>query len=199
LIVFGVEEEIELCKNGKNLTIDNNNKKQYVDLICEFRMTKQIQSQIKAFLQGFNILIPHWLASIFTMGELDLLICGMPDIDIADWKKNTDYYGGYEVTSPIIIWFWECVQEFDKEERALLLQFVTGTSKMPVGGFVNMRGMEGSQRFQIRPVRDNADSKLPTAHTCFNQLDLPNYSTKQILKDKLLLAIREGSQGFGIE
>jgi len=193
---MGVTEKVELKPNGREIPITDENKKEYVDLVADLKMSKLVEEQTQAFLKGFHTLIPHWLVSIFNWTELDLLICGMPEIDIADWQQNTQYFGRYTKESPQIKWFWETVQDMDKEERALLLQFITGTSKVPLGGFANLPGMHGNQRFQIHSSLQS-DETLPTAHTCFNQLDLPRYSTKEILKEKLLLAIRECSQGFG--
>ncbi|ETO26449.1 hypothetical protein RFI_10689 [Reticulomyxa filosa] len=209
---MGVTEKFELRPNGHEITVTDANKKEYIELVSDLKMNKLVEEQTQAFLKGFNMLIPHWLISIFTWSELDLLICGMPDIDVVDWQNNTQYFGGYNQDSPQIKrgsfkqnnvlcviffrWFWETVQDMDKEERALLLQFVTGTSRVPLGGFANLPGMNGNQRFQIHSSAQ-PDETLPSAHTCFNQLDLPRYSTKGILKEKLLLAIRECSQGFG--
>ena len=85
---------------------------------------------------------------------------------------------------------------FTHEERALFVQFVTGTSKVPLEGFVALEGMRGRQKFNIHKAFGN-EQTLPTAHTCFNQLDLPHYSSEEILRERLLFAIREGSEGFG--
>ena len=83
-----------------------------------------------------------------------------------------------------------------KEDLARLLMFVTGTSLVPLEGFAGLQGMRGSQHFSIhRAGSDNA--LLPCTHTCFNQLDLPAYSSEEVLKDKLLMAISEGGEGFG--
>ncbi|ETO18353.1 E3 ubiquitin protein ligase upl2 [Reticulomyxa filosa] len=206
---MGVTEKFELRSNGRDIPVTDANKKEYVELVSDLKMSKLVEEQTQAFLKGFHTLIPHWLISIFNWSELDLLICGMPDIDIVDWQNNTQYFGRYTKDSPqiklvyisffycvYVKWFWETVQDMDKEERALLLQFVTGTSKVPLGGFANLPGMYGNQRFQIHSSLQT-DEVLPSAHTCFNQLDLPQYSTKEVLKEKLLLAIRECSQGFG--
>eukprot|EP01084_Bolivina_argentea_P071136 129372_1 len=195
LNIYGCKKSYNLCENGSQIDVNDLNKKEYIKLIADFKMTKQICKQIAAFKEGLHILIPHWLISIFTWPELDLLICGMPDIDINDMIANTEYHGGLTKNTKQIKWFWQCVKEMDKEERALLLQFITGTSKVPIGGFKQLPGMDGIQRLQIHSC-DQIDN-LPSAHTCFNQLDLPKYSSYQILKEKIMLAIRECSQGFG--
>ncbi|XP_042374745.1 E3 ubiquitin-protein ligase UPL1-like [Zingiber officinale] len=77
-----------------------------------------------------------------------------------------------------------------------LLQFVTGTSKVPLEGFKALQGIYGPQQFQIQKAY-GAPERLPSAHTCFNQLDLPEYSSREQLEERLLLAIHEASEGFG--
>jgi E3 ubiquitin-protein ligase HUWE1 len=69
------------------------------------------------------------------------LISGLPDVDIDDLRGNTDYHSGYNPNSPQIQWFWRCVRSFSRNERIKLIQFVTGTGKIPVGGFAHLVGM----------------------------------------------------------
>lgn len=145
--------------------------------------------------EGFNEIIPAELISIFNEHELELLISGLPDVDPDDWKNNTDYQN-YSAGSPQIQWFWRAVRSFDAEERARLLQFCTGSSRIPIEGFANLEGMHGVQKFSIH--RDySLGSRLPQSHTCFNQLDLPEYESYDALRSSLLMAISEGGEGFG--
>merc|ERR1711865_402766 len=109
---------------------------------------------------------------LFDENEMELIVNGLPEIDIADLKSNTEYHGGYTLASPAINYFWQVVGEFDEEEKARLVLFVTGTSKVPLEGFVGLQGMSGTQIFQIHKAHGHTD-RLPSAHTCFNQLDLP--------------------------
>ncbi|GKC03772.1 E3 ubiquitin protein ligase UPL2-like protein [Tanacetum coccineum] len=120
---------------------------------------------------------------------------GLPDIDLDDMRANTEY-SGYSAASPVIQWFWEVAQGLSKEDKARLLQFVTGTSKVPLEGFSALQGISGSQKFQIHKAYGSSD-RLPSAHTGFNQLDLPEYPSKQHLEERLLLAIHEANEGFG--
>jgi len=116
---------------------------------------------------GFHDIIPAELVAIFNEQELELLISGLPEIDVDDWKSNTEYQN-YSASSPQIQWFWRALRSFDKEERAKLLQFVTGTSKVPLNGFKELEGMNGFSRFNIH--RDyGSKERLPTSHTCFNR------------------------------
>ncbi|XP_022773024.1 E3 ubiquitin-protein ligase UPL1-like isoform X2 [Durio zibethinus] len=187
--------DYELIPGGRNIKVTEENKHQYVDLVAEHRLTTAIRPQINAFLEGFNELIPRELISIFNDKELELLISGLPDIDLDDMRVNTEY-SGYSAASPVIQWFWEVVQGFSKEDKARLLQFVTGTSKVPLEGFSALQGISGSQKFQIHKAYGSPDH-LPSAHTCFNQLDLPEYPSKEHLEERLLLAIHEANEGFG--
>jgi E3 ubiquitin-protein ligase HUWE1 len=166
-----------------------------VDKVAEHRLTTAIRPQIESFMEGFNELVSRELISIFNDKELELLISGLPEIDLEDLKANTEYTG-YTAASPVVQWFWDVVRSFSKEDMARLLQFITGTSKVPLEGFRALQGISGPQRFQIHKAY-GAPERLPSAHTCFNQLDLPNYATKDQLQDRLLLAIHEASEGFG--
>ncbi|KAF9195150.1 hypothetical protein BGZ51_004577 [Haplosporangium sp. Z 767] len=191
---FGNKKIVDLKPNGRNIPVTEENKHEYVKYITEQKLTLAIKDQIHSFLQGFHEIIPAHLISIFNEQELELLISGLPDIDVDEWKNNTEYQN-YSPASPQIQHFWRAVRSFDQTERAKLLQFVTGTSKVPLGGFSQLQGISGVQKFQIH--KDFSSTKrLPSAHTCFNQLDLPEYETYEELRQQLLTAISECSTGF---
>ncbi|XXG72650.1 hypothetical protein AAC387_Pa07g1701 [Persea americana] len=187
--------DYELKPGGRNIRVTEETKHEYVDLVADHILTNAIRPQINSFLEGFNELVPRDLISIFNDKELELLISGLPEIDLDDLKANTEYTG-YTAASSVVQWFWEVVKAFNKEDMARLLQFVTGTSKVPLEGFRALQGISGPQRFQINKAY-GAPERLPSAHTCFNQLDLPEYSSKEQLQERLLLAIHEASEGFG--
>jgi E3 ubiquitin-protein ligase HUWE1 len=88
------------------------------------------------------------------------------------------------------------MEGLDRAEKGNLLQFVTGSSKVPVEGFLHLQGMNGPEPFQITRIVTNDPMRLPAGHTCFNQLDLPEYPTKEVLHERLMWAIKETS-GFG--
>ncbi|WFD41443.1 HECT-type E3 ubiquitin transferase [Malassezia psittaci] len=193
--VFGETSLVELLPNGAAIPVTNENKHEYVRLVTEQRLTKSIQSQIDAFLTGFHEIIPRELIEIFSEQELELLISGLPDIDVDEWKNHTELRG-YNSSDPMIQWFWRAVRSFDQTEKAKLLQFITGTSKVPLEGFAQLQGVQGTQRFNIH--RAYGEGRLPAAHTCFNQLDLPSYESYERLRSQLLLAMNEGGEGFGL-
>ena len=192
---FGAKTIVDLIENGRNIEVTEDNKQEWVRLIVEHKLIKSVEPQLDKFLEGFHEIIPAELVSIFNEQELELLISGLPDIDVDDWKNNTEYHN-YQATSPQIQWFWRAVRGFDKEEKAKLLQFVTGTSKVPLNGFKELEGMNGFAKFNVH--RDySSKEKLPSSHTCFNQLDLPEYESYEHLRQQLYTAITAGSEYFG--
>ena len=126
---FGRHEVVDLIARGRHVAVTDDNKAEYVRLVAHHRMTNSIRSQIEAFLDGFYELVPAELISIFSPTELELLICGLPDVDVDELCNNTEYHQ-YRTTDNMIVWFWEVLRGFNREERALFLQFVTGTSKV---------------------------------------------------------------------
>ena len=126
---FGKTKVIDLIENGRNILVTDENKVDYVKLISKHRMTTAIKSQIECFMDGFYEMVPPELISLFTPTELELLISGLPDVDIEDLYTNTEYQQ-FTVSEPYMIWFWNILRAFNREEKALFLQFVTGTSKV---------------------------------------------------------------------
>ncbi|CAK9823562.1 E3 ubiquitin-protein ligase HUWE1, partial [Anthophora retusa] len=192
---FGVNDVRDLIPNGRNIVVTEETKLEYIRLVCQMKMTGAIRKQLNAFLEGFYDIIPKRLISIFNEQELELLISGLPNVDIEDLKANTEYHK-YNANCLQIQWFWRALRGFDQADRAKFLQFVTGTSKVPLQGFAALEGMNGIQKFQIHR-EDRSTDRLPSAHTCFNQLDLPVYETYDKLRTNLLKAIHECSEGFG--
>ncbi|KAI8647384.1 E3 ubiquitin-protein ligase RSP5 [Parasitella parasitica] len=192
---FGEMVTVDLKENGRDIEVSEENKKEYVDLVTEWRISKRVEEQFKAFKEGFNQLIPQDLINVFDERELELLIGGIAEIDVDDWKKHTDYRG-YTEQDDVIQWFWQCIRTWDSEKKSRLLQFTTGTSRIPVNGFKDLQGSDGPRRFTIEKAGEV--TQLPKAHTCFNRIDMPPYKTYESLVAKLTLAVEE-TVGFGQE
>ncbi|XP_075899876.1 E3 ubiquitin-protein ligase NEDD4-like isoform X9 [Nelusetta ayraudi] len=190
---FGQTYQVDLKPSGSDMVVTNENKKEYIDLVIQWRFVNRVQKQMNAFLEGFTELILIDLIKIFDENELELLMCGLGDVDVNDWRQHTVYKNGYCPNHPVIQWFWKVVLLMDAEKRIRLLQFVTGTSRVPMNGFAELYGSNGPQLFTIEQW-GTAD-KLPRAHTCFNRLDLPTYESFEDLREKLLMAV-ENAQGF---
>uniref|UniRef100_A0A8B9GF23 E3 ubiquitin-protein ligase n=1 Tax=Amazona collaria TaxID=241587 RepID=A0A8B9GF23_9PSIT len=199
---FSVDKEIlgeikshDLKPNGSDILVTEENKEDYIRLVAEWRLSRGVEEQTQAFFEGFNEILPQQYLQYFDAKELEVLLCGMQEIDLNDWQRHT-IYRHYTRTSRQIVWFWQFVKEIDNEKRMRLLQFVTGTCRLPVGGFADLMGSNGPQKFCIEKV--GKENWLPRSHTCFNRLDLPPYKNYEQLKEKLLFAIEE-TEGFGQE
>ncbi|KAA0724098.1 NEDD4-like E3 ubiquitin-protein ligase WWP2 [Triplophysa tibetana] len=193
--ILGKVTTHQLKNDGENELVTHDNKEEYIGLLTDWRFMRGVEEQTKAFLDGFNEVVPlEWLR-YFDEKELELMLCGMQEIDLSDWQKNT-IYRHYTKNSKQIQWFWQVVKEMDNEKRIRLLQFVTGTCRLPVGGFTELIGSNGPQKFCIDKV--GKETWLPRSHTCFNRLDLPPYKNLEQLREKLLFAIEE-TEGFGQE
>ncbi|XP_038381850.1 E3 ubiquitin-protein ligase NEDD4-like isoform X13 [Canis lupus familiaris] len=190
---FGQTYQVDLKPNGSEIMVTNENKREYIDLVIQWRFVNRVQKQMNAFLEGFTELLPIDLIKIFDENELELLMCGLGDVDVNDWRQHSIYKNGYCPNHPVIQWFWKAVLLMDAEKRIRLLQFVTGTSRVPMNGFAELYGSNGPQLFTIEQW--GSPDKLPRAHTCFNRLDLPPYETFEDLREKLLMAV-ENAQGF---
>lgn len=192
---FGEVVTVDLMPGGRDVEVTEDNKKDYVDLVTEYRISKRVSEQFQAFMSGFNELIPQELINVFDERELELLIGGMSEIDVDDWQKHTDYRG-YNPSDEVVEWFWKIVKNWPAEKKSRLLQFTTGTSRIPVNGFKDLQGSDGPRRFTIEKAGEV--TQLPKSHTCFNRIDLPAYKSYEALEQKLTIAVEE-TVGFGQE
>ncbi|KAM9001764.1 E3 ubiquitin-protein ligase SMURF2 isoform 3-T3 [Sarcophilus harrisii] len=193
---YGEIIQHELKPNGKSISVTEDNKKEYVRLYVNWRFLRGIEAQFLALQKGFNEVIPQPLLKTFDEKELELIICGLGKIDVNDWKVNTRLKH-CTPDSNIVKWFWKAVELFDEERRARLLQFVTGSSRVPLQGFKALQGAAGPRLFTIHQI-DASTNNLPKAHTCFNRIDIPPYESYEKLYEKLLTAIEE-TCGFAVE
>ncbi|GFR91760.1 E3 ubiquitin-protein ligase HECW2, partial [Elysia marginata] len=189
--VFGQVTERELKPNGKNISVTERNKKDYIEKMVKWRLERGVTEQTDSLIRGFHEVLDSRQVSSFDARELELVIAGTVEIDIADWRRHTDYRSGYHDQDPVIQWFWQAIEKFDNEHQLRLLQFVTGTSSIPYEGFAALRGSNGPRKFCIE--KWGKITSLPRAHTCFNRLDLPPYSSFEMLFEKLVRAVIETS------
>uniref|UniRef100_A0A8C4ZEA4 HECT-type E3 ubiquitin transferase n=1 Tax=Gadus morhua TaxID=8049 RepID=A0A8C4ZEA4_GADMO len=194
--VFGQITERELKVGGANIAVTEKNKKEYIERTVKWRIERGVVQQTESLVRGFYEVVDARLVSVFDARELELVIAGTAEIDLSDWRNNTEYRGGYHDNHIVIRWFWAAVERFNNEQRLRLLQFVTGTSSIPYEGFASLRGSNGPRRFCVE--KWGKVTSLPRAHTCFNRLDLPPYPSFSMLYEKMLTAVEETST-FGLE
>ncbi|CAB1116618.1 unnamed protein product [Ectocarpus sp. CCAP 1310/34] len=199
---FGVKEVAELLPGGKDITVTDGNKEEYLRLRLKHRVLDGTHSQLWHLMRGMYDVIPSHLISVFDYQELELLLCGIPEIDVSEWKRCSRYLGDYRRAGEnhvVIKWFWEVVEAFSEDEKARLLQFCTGSSRLPAHGFKALQSNDGSFRaFSLQSITKR-DSAFPRAHTCFNKLDLPTYESKKELEECLGLCICFELTGFTID
>ena len=186
---FDEKRTIELIPDGANIIVNGDNRKEYVDRLVEWILVDSVKSQFDSLCKGFYHFIDTQFQKLLRPEELELLLVGLPHLDFKELELSTEYIGPPYWTSsfPLIKGFWEIVHSMSFEEKQKLLKFVTGSTKAPVTGLKSLG-------FKIQ--REAESDNLPTSHTCFNILTLPEYSTITSLKQKLLIAIEE-CVGFG--
>ncbi|XP_023395454.1 ubiquitin-protein ligase E3A isoform X2 [Loxodonta africana] len=163
---------------------------EFVGLYSDYILNKSVEKQFKAFRRGFHMVTNESpLKYLFRPEEIELLICGSRNLDFQALEETTEYDGGYTRDSVLIREFWEIVHSFTDEQKRLFLQFTTGTDRAPVGGLGKLK--------MIIAKNGPDTERLPTSHTCFNVLLLPEYSSKEKLKERLLKAITY-AKGFGM-
>jgi len=175
----GGSQEVELVPGGRDLEVTDANKDAYARARFKWEVLDNRCRQLAELLVGLYEVVPLGLLSVFDFQELELLMCAIDIVDLDDWRDHTIYEEGFDAQSDTIIWFWQIVGGFTDEQRARLLQYVTGTSRVPLGGFSKLQGSDGViKHFTIRRIGVNA----PNAHTCFNRLDLPEFTSFDNLK-----------------
>jgi len=185
---------VNLKPETPDLILTNENRNEYLDLLLKYYFYST-ESQMNAIKEGLYQFVPLDYLKEFEPEELEQLLAGNKDIDINDLKLNTEYGEGYSESQPVIKLFWEVMSSLSQEELRFFLQFTTGSNKVPIGGFSHLYGSNGPQKFTI--VQKKV-AGLPTAHSCFNRLDLPSIADKDKFKKDLLYAITE-THGFGLE
>ncbi|KAJ1864333.1 ubiquitin-protein ligase (E3) [Coemansia sp. RSA 989] len=200
----GQVKTLPLVPHGEQIKVTAQNRLQYLDLIARLKLVKQIDAQVKAFVSGLHAVIPeNWLRLLFASPlELSRLLCGDASaLDVGDWQRNTAYEGAFKSLGsrhPLVRDFWSVVEhELSEKQRQCLCKFATSCERPPLLGFAELR-----PKFCIAGVDGNSDdidldSRLPSASTCVNLLKLPVYSSKQILRSKLVTAI-ESNAGFDL-
>ncbi|EEY68879.1 HECT E3 ubiquitin ligase, putative [Phytophthora infestans T30-4] len=187
--VFGEVKTVDLKPGGSSIPVTNDNREEYVTLYVDYVLNKSVSRQYSAFHQGFHQVCNDEVLNMFRWEELQLLICGSSDLDFEALEEATHYEDGFTENSEVIRDFWIIVHALPSEDKKKLLRFATGSDRVPIRGLSNLV-------FVIS--RNGSDSeRLPAAHTCFNHLLLPEYSSREKLKERLLLAINQ-AEGFGL-
>ena len=186
-VEFGETKTRDLVPGGGEVPVTERNREQYVELYTRYLLEDAVARQFDAFLRGFHAVCGGDCLQLFRWEELELLICGSPFLDFGALERVAQYDDGYSREHPTIALLWEVIHELPLELQKKFLFFATGSDRVPIKGLGNLN-------FVIS--RNGADQeRLPSAHTCFQHLLLPEYTTKERLRKQLLKAMQE-TEGF---
>lgn len=186
--VFGEIRTVQLKANGDEIAVTQENKQEFLDLYIDYVFNKAVEGPFKHFMEYFQGVCGGHILNLFRAKELMAIVVGNDDYDWEALENSADYKNGYQSGDVVIRWLWEVLNELPLEEKKKFLLFLTGSDRCPVQGMKAIK-------ITIQPATD--DRYLPVAHTCFNLLDLPRYSTKEKLRYKLQQAIQQ-TQGFSL-
>jgi len=189
---FGSIETHDLVPDGYKIPVTNENKHHFVLKYILYLLHDSVLTQFNAFKKGFDAVMSLGPAlKLFEPEELQLVICGSPQLNFSELEKATRYDNGYTKDHQTIKYFWEVVHEMALQEKKQFLFFTTGSDRSPIGGL-------GKLNLVItRQAASAGTNRLPTAHTCFNHLILPEYENKAKL-DLMLKKAIANSTGFGL-
>lgn len=179
----------DLKPEGKGIQVTPENRAEFVKVYCEWALVDSIAKQFEPFKKGFNRVCASPLLHALTGAELARIVMGESDMELEHLRPRAKYEG-FSEDSEYIRWFWEVLRGFDAMHRRMFLLFVTGSDRSPVGGLGELQLVIQRQPSETR--------RLPSAHTCFNTLMLPDYKSQQQLQEALISAIAN-TEGFGLE
>lgn len=181
---------VELEPGGSQRPVTRHNRGEFVDAAINWRLNISVAEPFRELRLGFYAVASGSSLVLFNHHELELLACGLPHLDFLALRRAARYEGGFDAASPYIVAFWDIVMGLTLEQRRHFLTFVTGSDRAPMGGL-------GKLAMLIQ--RSGGDTeRLPTSHTCFNVLLLPEYSSHGKLAAKLATAINN-AEGFGLQ
>lgn len=167
--------------------VTNENRNNYVSDYIRWLTDISVRPQFEAFKRGFFTCLSPRTIQLFDPVTLQSVIEGVQEIDITELRRITRYVG-WDASHRTIRDFWSVVKRYDHDEKKKLLEFITASDRVPVGGMKNLQ-------FTLQK-NGMDDGHLPTSYTCFGILLLPEFSSKEVLREKLGMAL-ENSKGFG--
>ncbi|KAJ2847360.1 putative E3 ubiquitin-protein ligase [Coemansia brasiliensis] len=189
---YGEVVTVPLVPNGSSIAVTSHNRVEFVLRYLQWVLNDSIAKQFEPFRRGFYYVCGSNALSLFKPEEIELMVHGSGE----DWDPEslvplTEYHGFTSQANVLVEWFWQVLQEMTFRERKLFLAFITGSDRLPT--------VISRSTFKLKlMLLGNESNRLPIAHTCFNQLGLWRYQTKDELKHKLMMAINE-SEGFGLK
>ncbi|KAF0686101.1 Aste57867_22066 [Aphanomyces stellatus] len=194
-----VQVLVDLVPEGRHMGVTMANRAKYVECMTKYLLFDRIQPQVDALVRGLYEVIPPDLLMPFDAKEFELLVCGYSDIDVADWRASTSASLALR-SSKCLGWFWDIVQnEMTHDDRAKLLRFATGSSRVPLQGFKGLTSYDGKLcPFSLKAIPYTRGA-FPKAHSCFNRIDLPVYPDRALLQEALTALVNLDVAEFTME
>ncbi|CAL1138372.1 unnamed protein product [Cladocopium goreaui] len=194
--------EVLLCDGVA--TVTDENKHRFVEFLERWKLYEGISEQINAMAKGLGKVLPEDLRQemhgLLTPMEIAQLLSGLGTLNVEDWETHTAYTHGLHKESNVVRWFWQVVRDWANSEEVLLpqlLQFVTGSARVPVGGFSELVGFNGAKHaFTLAGANHLSKQALPVAHTCICTLDMPPYPDLETCRHKMTQMLRLGRSHF---
>ena len=201
--LLDAQHTVNLVPNGASKTVTEGNKRQYVDLMMAWLIRGRFEPAVTHFVVSFHSVLPPNMFEHFTLSQMQLLISGSPEVDINLLQQEACYTGEYCMDTAQVQWFWEILrQDFTGQEVSILLAFITGCPCVPHGGLkppltvTMIECVDGeSTEYSPEDVVEKRDSILPRSHTCFHQIVMPLYSSKEKMIEKLMYALKNTDGG----
>uniref|UniRef100_K3WL04 HECT-type E3 ubiquitin transferase n=1 Tax=Globisporangium ultimum (strain ATCC 200006 / CBS 805.95 / DAOM BR144) TaxID=431595 RepID=K3WL04_GLOUD len=192
---------VDLKPNGRNIIVTEKNKKEYVTLFVQWHLANSVAEELGALVSGIYDVLPAHLLAPFDSHELRLLLCGSPGIDVDDWEEHAVVITKKQThaTTKLTQWFWKILRSLTLDEQGHILQFATGSSRVPIQGFKALTTSEG--RLCPFTIHCLPKSECPhlRAFTCFNRVDLPIYKSEAELESAIRMLLQMEATGFSIQ
>ncbi|XP_036373044.1 probable E3 ubiquitin-protein ligase HERC3 isoform X1 [Megalops cyprinoides] len=186
---YGLTEVKELVPDGENITVNKDNRQEFVDTYLNYVFNYSVEEVYMAFSSGFLKVCGGKILSLFQPSELMAMVVGNNNYNWEEMEKNAIYKGEFSASHPTVKMFWEVFHEFPLEKKKQFLLFLTGSDRIPIHGMASLRIVIQSTAAE--------EHYLPVAHTCYNLLDMPRYQTKDTLRKRLTQAV-EQYEGFSL-
>ncbi|KAF0696575.1 Aste57867_12698 [Aphanomyces stellatus] len=190
--------EVDLIENGRLVEVTDANKLDYVHRMVRHLLFDRVQVHLQALIEGLYDIMPPEVLAVFDHKEFELILCGLADIDVGDWRRNTVSSDDLR-NHKALAWFWEIVEAMTAADQTKLLQYATGSSRVPVQGFRGLTSYDGKIcLFTLKGVPFQP-GRYPAIHACFNRIDLPLYPTKELMHEALSMVLLSDPTGFNTE
>ncbi|KAF4019792.1 hypothetical protein G4228_011439 [Cervus hanglu yarkandensis] len=186
---YGVIEQKQLIPGGETVTVCKENRQEFVDAYVNYVFQISVHEWYTAFSSGFLKVCGGKVLELFQPSELRAMMVGNSSYNWEELEETAIYKGDYSATHPTVKLFWETFHEFPLEKKKKFLLFLTGSDRIPIYGMASLQIVIQSTA--------SGEEYLPVAHTCYNLLDLPKYSSKEVLRARLTQAL-DNYEGFSL-